>query len=263
MLGTVAGQQVNVLKDDGCNTNVMSTSFVNKNRHLLNIAKKSAIINHSNSKTTEKASEIVLETEVEIGPLKYRSNWIVADCRYDILLGMPWHVHCKPSIDYETGELKTGNVILPTHKDSSRTIKVQNIVVKKFRSLLRKKKRNSADFIVFRLTSVNSTLLSPGISKNESEDGDIKALKEEFSTVFRSDLTHGLPPRREVDHKIENEENSTAPHTDIFQLSPAELLATKEYITDLLRKGKIRPSKSPCGAPLCFVKQKGTAAGSY
>lgn len=87
-----------------------------------------------------------MDTEVEIGALKYRSNWIVADCRCDVLLGMPWHVHCKPTIDYETGELKSGNVILPTHKDSNRTIKVQNMGVKKFRSLLRKKKKEFSGF---------------------------------------------------------------------------------------------------------------------
>lgn len=115
--------------------------------------------------------------------------------------------------------------------------------------------------MIFRLTSVNNTLLSPERSKKASEDVDIKALKDEFSTVFRSDLPNGLPPRREVDHEIEIEENSTPPHRGIFQLSPAELLATKEYVTDLLRKGKIRPSKSPYGAPLFFVKQKGQLRG--
>ena len=39
------------------------------------------------------------------------------------------------------------------------------------------------------------------------------------------------------------------------QLSSAELKAAKEYIADLLKKGKIRPSKSPYGAPLFFVKE--------
>lgn len=70
-------------------------------------------------------------------------------------------------------------------------------------------------------------------------------------------MPEGLPPKRDVDHRIEVDPNSTPPRRGMFQLSPAELLATKEYIEDLLRKGKIRPSKSPYGAPLFFVKQKG------
>jgi Reverse transcriptase (RNA-dependent DNA polymerase) len=44
------------------------------------------------------------------------------------------------------------------------------------------------------------------------------------------------------------------PHRQLYQLSPAELRAAKEYIVDLLNQGKIRSSKSPYGAPLFFVK---------
>lgn len=93
------------------------------------------------------------------------------------------------------------------------------------------------------------------------DDADIQALEQEFNSVFRDDLPAGLPPKREVDHKIEIISDSSPPHPGIFQLSPAGLLATKEYITDLLRKGKIRPSKSPYVAPLFFVKQKGQLRG--
>ena len=46
------------------------------------------------------------------------------------------------------------------------------------------------------------------------------------------------------------------PHSPLFQLSPVELVAGKEYVQDLLKKGKIRPSKSTFGAPLFFVKNK-------
>ena len=35
-----------------------------------------------------------------------------------------------------------------------------------------------------------------------------------------------------------------------------ELKAAKEYVEDLMKKGKIRPSKSPYGAPLFFMKEK-------
>ena len=70
-------------------------------------------------------------------------------------------------------------------------------------------------------------------------------------------MPEGLPLEREVDHEIQTEEGARPPKRALFQLSPAELEATKEYISDLLKKGKIRPSRSPYGAPLFFVKQKG------
>ena len=43
----------------------------------------------------------------------------------------------------------------------------------------------------------------------------------------------------------------------LYQLSPSELVAVKEYVTELLRKKKIRRSKSPFGASLFFAKHNG------
>lgn len=260
LFGTVAGQQVTILKDDGCNTNVISRTFVNRNRHLFNIEKTSVTIHHSNKKIVEKAEEVIVGAEIGIGSHTYRSNWIVADCRYDILLGMPWNVDCRPSVDYKSKTIKIGNNTLPTYAERNRSVKVCNMGVKKFRSLLRKKK-NSDDFMVLRLRQINNVGIEKLKEQTIQEDPDVKALKEEFNTVFRNDLPHGLPPKRDVDHKIEVQPDSSPPHRGIFQLSPAELLATKEYVTDLLKKGKIRPSKSPYGAPLFFVKQKGQLRG--
>jgi Reverse transcriptase (RNA-dependent DNA polymerase) len=57
-----------------------------------------------------------------------------------------------------------------------------------------------------------------------------------------------------MDHSIETEPGAKPPHRPLYQLSPAELHAAKEYVVDLMHKGKIRPSKSPYGAPLFFVK---------
>ena len=44
--------------------------------------------------------------------------------------------------------------------------------------------------------------------------------------------------------------------TTLFQLSPGELSATKQYVVEMIENEKIRRSKSPYGAPLFFVKEK-------
>lgn len=262
MKGLLAGRQVNILKDDGCNTNVISKSFVNQHRHLLKIKPASIIINHSDKNATEKAQEMVMDTEIRIGPRIYKSNWIVADCRYDILLGMSWHVECCPVIDYTTGKLRTQNVFLPSSRDTGRAVTVQNIGVKKFRSIIRKNLKKNGGIEVYQLRCINNlTSKDTEFSRGNDEDPEIMQLKDEFKEVFRKELPDGLPPKRDVDHKIETVEGSTQPHRGIYQLLPAELMATKEYVTKLLKKGKIRPSKSPYGAPLFFVKQKGELRG--
>lgn len=53
MYGMIEGQQVSVLKDDGCNTNVISSSFVKRYLHLLNLKKASFVINHSSKDITD------------------------------------------------------------------------------------------------------------------------------------------------------------------------------------------------------------------
>lgn len=100
------GTELTVLKDDGCNTNVLSHEFVEKNRSRLNIINSNTSINHSNKETHEFATEVVLDAEVEIGTHKYRSNWAVANCRYDMLLGILWHQDFNPSVNYSTKQVK-------------------------------------------------------------------------------------------------------------------------------------------------------------
>lgn len=131
--------------------------------------------------------------------------------------------------------------------------------VKKFRSLLTRKKKNSDNFTVFQLRKINNLHSSAGGA--QPKDEELIDLQKEFEDVFRDDLPDGLPTTRDVDHKIETHPDADPTHRGIFQLSPAELAATKEYVTELLRKGKIRPSKYPYGAPLFFVKQKGQLRG--
>lgn len=97
--GVLDETQREILKDDRCNTNVLSKDFVNKRRHILKVQQRKSIISHSDIISTENSSEIVLETNVEIGKHVYRSNWVVGSCRYEMLLSMPWYAAMKPMVD--------------------------------------------------------------------------------------------------------------------------------------------------------------------
>jgi hypothetical protein len=87
-----------------------------------------------------------------------------------------------------------------------------------------------------------------------SADTKLIPLLKEYSDVFRSELPDGLPPKRSVDHAIETDHGAKSPHRLLYQLSPAELQEAKEYVVALMKKGNIRPSKSPYGTPLFSVK---------
>ena len=84
----------------------------------------------------------------------------------------------------------------------------------------------------------------------------LKRLLAEFRDVFPDDLPSGLPPKRDVDHRIELEVGSTPPTKAPYRMSPIELDELKRQLAELISKGFIQPSKSPFGAPVLFVKKK-------
>ncbi|KZV50284.1 hypothetical protein F511_39733 [Dorcoceras hygrometricum] len=90
--------------------------------------------------------------------------------------------------------------------------------------------------------------------KNSSKLVDIPVVCE-FADVFPDEIP-GLPPYREVDFSIEllpgTQPISKAP----YRMAPIELKELKEQLEDLLAKGYIRPSVSPWGAPVLFVRKK-------
>ena len=56
--------------------------------------------------------------------------------------------------------------------------------------------------------------------------------------------------------KIETDPMADPPFRPVIRLSIAELDELRRQLTDLLAKGFIKPSTSPYGAPLLFVKKK-------
>ena len=77
----------------------------------------------------------------------------------------------------------------------------------------------------------------------------------EFSEVFPTDLP-GLPPDRDIDFCIDVEPGTRPISIPPYRMAPAELKELKVQLQDLLSKGFIRPSVSPWGAPVLFVKKK-------
>src|SRR5262249_54388297 len=77
---------------------------------------------------------------------------------------------------------------------------------------------------------------------------------EFFRDVFEE--ARGLPPEREVEHRIELTPGVNPPYSGIYQLAKPELNVLKEELTKLLAHARIEPSCSPFGAPILFVKKK-------
>src|SRR5262249_24839305 len=81
------------------------------------------------------------------------------------------------------------------------------------------------------------------------------SIVRDFPDVFPEDLP-GLPPKREIEFNIELLPGTNLISITPYRMAPIELKELKVQLQDLLDKGFIRPSSSPWGAPVLFVKKK-------
>ncbi|GJV86898.1 putative reverse transcriptase domain-containing protein [Tanacetum coccineum] len=72
---------------------------------------------------------------------------------------------------------------------------------------------------------------------------------------FPDDLP-GLPPHRQVKFKIDQVSGATPVARAPYRLAPSEMKELSNQLQELSEKGFIRPSSSPWGAPVLFVKKK-------
>ena len=77
----------------------------------------------------------------------------------------------------------------------------------------------------------------------------------EFPKVFPDELPE-LPPQREVDFHIELVPRTTPISKVPYRIASVELEKLKKQLQKLMEQGFIRPSVSPWGAPVLFVKKK-------
>nr|GEW12907.1 putative reverse transcriptase domain-containing protein [Tanacetum cinerariifolium] len=76
-----------------------------------------------------------------------------------------------------------------------------------------------------------------------------------FPEVFPDDLL-GLPPPRQVEFRIELIPGAAPVTRAPYRLAPSELKELSDQLKELLEKGFIRPSSSPWGDPVLFLKKK-------
>lgn len=82
----------------------------------------------------------------------------------------------------------------------------------------------------------------------------LSEIVEYFSSLFE-DPKH-LPPKRKIQHGIQLLSDATLLNVGVHCMSIIENEEIKKKIQDLLEKGFIWPSSSPCGSPIILVPKK-------
>ena len=166
-------------------------------------------------------------------PIKIREYEFLGDLielsfkEFDVILGMDWLSRNQAIVDCFIGERSNhlSNVI------SSATA----------RTMVRKGCEASLAYVI------DTVKARPSVS-------DIPIVSD-FPNVFPEELP-GFPPHREIEFAIDVVPGAIQASITPYRMAPLDLKELKVQLQELLEKGFIRPSVSPWGAPVLFVKKK-------
>nr|GEZ85399.1 putative reverse transcriptase domain-containing protein [Tanacetum cinerariifolium] len=187
---------------------------------------------------------------------------------FDVIIGMDWLVKYHAVIVYDEKLVRVpfGNEILIFHGEGSinghesrsniiSCTKTQSINGHESRSNIiscTKTQRYLLKGCPIFLTHVTTREAEDKSKEKRLEDVPIV---QDFPEVFLEDLT-GIPPTRQVEFQIDLVPGAAPVSWAPYRLAPSEMKELSDQLKELVEKGIIRPSSSPWGAPILFVKKK-------
>jgi hypothetical protein len=84
----------------------------------------------------------------------------------------------------------------------------------------------------------------------------VVSLFQEYEDVFPNDVPSGLPPIRGIEHQIDFVPGATIPNRPAYRSNPEETKELQRQVEELLAKGHVRESMSPCAVSVLLVPKK-------
>ncbi|KAL8143446.1 hypothetical protein V2J09_016478 [Rumex salicifolius] len=181
---------------------------------------------------------------IRIGDRDWECNFLVMALNHDdVILGMDWLVRHQAVMDLK------GRTVTVTADDGTKHV-------------FKGRQPGESGKLINAMEATK--LLNQGCvgywcyalreEKLESKIADIPIVRE-YADIFPDELP-GLPPRREVDFTIDLDPGTTPVSRAPYRMAPVEMKELKKQLEELAIKGYIRPSASPWGGPVLFVRKK-------
>ena len=287
--GTLGGKPVRVLLDSGAAANFLSARVAVEMGLQLKEVGEDGVGFARMPDGTQRECKATKLLQLRIGGHREKIALNVTQLEeHEVILGQSWLRHHNPSASWRDGVavLRKGDKEVKLYPIS--TNKVANLAVGGSTSRplsamqLAKAVRKGEDVYMAILRPIEPNLHSEGevvggnvpdwvrgastagkghlppssLPLTEGVPADLAKVLRSFRDVFPEALPPGLPPPREVDHAIELEPGALPPSRPTYRMSFQELEELEKQLKEYADNGWIRPSQSPYGAPILFVKKK-------
>ena len=189
-------------------------------------------------------NEVYRDCPIKIQEYEFLGDLIELSFReFVVILGMDWLSRHRAIVD-----CRMKRVALRTPNDNEvifigeRPNHLSNVI---YATVARKMVRKGCEaYLSYVIDTIKAR---PSVS-------DIPTVSD-FPDVFPEELP-GLSLQREIEFAIDVVPGATPTSITLYRMAPLELKELKFQLQELLEKGFIRPSVSPWGAPMLFVKKK-------
>jgi len=82
------------------------------------------------------------------------------------------------------------------------------------------------------------------------------ALLQAYAHVFLDEIPSGLPPKRDIQHHIDLIPGAILPNKPAYRMNPKDTEDIQQQVKELVSKGLVRESLSPCAVPALLVPKK-------
>jgi len=243
---THKGRTVRVLLDSGETGSFMSKELAQKGEYKLMKLDRPLQVRNVDS-TGNSGGAITHEVEVNMFYKGHVERVRMDVCelgKTDVILGMPWLAAHNPEIDWEKGEV--------------RMMRCPPLCGKVVRIKGKKEIRENEKRIVRWAVDEKEDW-----GREEEMEADHRKVEEmvpkrfhKWLKVFGKVESERMPVRKAWDHAIDLNDNFKASKARVYPLSRNEMEEVQKFVDEHLKKGYIRPSKSPQTSPVFFVGKK-------